>query len=116
MFKLASGYMRSASLSMLLRGSFSALGKYPFLGELGLKDNNFGAYYNGKWQATGSHEFHSINPADETVIARTLTASLADYEKAISAMGQAQQEWSAVPMPVRGDIVRQIGEAFRAKK
>ena len=31
-------------------------------------------------------------------------------------MGQAQKEWASVPMPARGDIVRQIGEAFRAKK
>jgi delta 1-pyrroline-5-carboxylate dehydrogenase len=116
MIKLASGYMMSGPLSRGLRASFSALNKYPFLGELGLKETNFGAYYNGQWQATGSQHFHSINPADETVIARTLTASIADYEKAISSMGQAQQEWSALPMPVRGDIVRQIGEAFRAKK
>lgn len=39
-----------------------------------------------------------------------------DYENAISRMGQAQKEWASVPMPARGDIVRQIGEAFRAKK
>lgn len=60
--------------------------------------------------------FKSINPSDEQVIASTQTASLVDYENAISRMGQAQKEWASVPMPVRGDIVRQIGEAFRAKK
>lgn len=98
------------------RPAFSSYHKYPFLAELGLKETNQGAYFDGQWQASGSQEFHSINPVDETVIARTKTASLADYDRAIAAMGPAQHEWAAVPMPIRGDIVRQIGEAFRAKK
>ncbi len=115
MFNLS---LRSLSQGLLPRGLRAAFSysKYPFLAELGLKEDNLGAYYDGKWQASGSQEFKSINPVDETVIARTRTASLADYEKAISAMGPAQHEWAAVPMPIRGDIVRQIGEAFRAKK
>jgi acyl-CoA reductase-like NAD-dependent aldehyde dehydrogenase len=31
-------------------------------------------------------------------------------------MVAAKTEWASVPMPVRGEIVRQIGDAFRAKK
>lgn len=31
-------------------------------------------------------------------------------------MVKAKGEWMKVPMPARGDIVRQIGQAFRAKK
>jgi len=31
-------------------------------------------------------------------------------------MQAANVEWRNVTMPVRGDIVRQIGDAFRAKK
>lgn len=31
-------------------------------------------------------------------------------------MVAARAEWASVPMPARGDIVRQIGDAFRAKK
>lgn len=97
--------------------SFSTYSKYPFLAELGLKEFNQGAYYNGTWQSTEStHVFKTINPSDQEIIAETQTASLKDYEKAISLMGQAQKEWASVPMPLRGDIVRQIGEAFRAKK
>jgi aldehyde dehydrogenase family 7 member A1 len=116
MFKLPKS-LSSGLLPRTIRGCFSSFSKYPFLAELGLKETNHGAYYNGKWQTTNSeHDFHSVNPANEALIARTHTASLKDYENAISAMAPAQQEWAAVPMPIRGDIVRQIGEAFRAKK
>jgi hypothetical protein len=67
---------------------FATFAKYPFLAELGLKELNQGAYYDGKWQTTESnHVFQSINPSDEQVIASTQTASLKDYEKAISLMG-----------------------------
>lgn len=116
MFKLPIS-VPSGLLGRCIKAGFSSFKQYPFLTELGLKETNLGAYYNGKWQATGStHEFRSINPANETLIAHTHTASLKDYENAIGLMGEAQKEWSAVPMPVRGDIVRQIGDAFRAKK
>ena len=39
-----------------------------------------------------------------------------DYEKAIEAARAAQKEWALVPMPKRGDIVRQIGVALREYK
>lgn len=116
MFKLSLRTLYKDLLPRALRPAFSSYSKYPFLAELGLKEQNYGAYFDGKWQASGSQDFKSINPVDESVIASTKTASLADYERAISGMGAAQNEWAAVPMPIRGDIVRQIGEAFRAKK
>ena len=37
--------------------------KYPFLKELGIEKENLGAYYNGKWQSSGSEILKSINPA-----------------------------------------------------
>lgn len=58
----------------------------------------------------------SINPSTEEVIATTRGASVEEYEEAIKGMVSARAEWAAVPMPVRGEIVRQIGDAFRAKK
>lgn len=49
MFKLI-----HAPLGMLMRKAhrFSTFSKYPFLAELGLKEHNQGAYYNGTWQTT----------------------------------------------------------------
>lgn len=51
----------------LLRCSlhFSTYAKYPFLAELGLKEYNQGAYYDGKWQTNAStYVFKSVNPSD----------------------------------------------------
>ncbi len=84
---------------------------------MGLAPENQGAYYNGQWTTTDSpNTLTSINPATEEVLAVTKTPSLKDYEQALSAMQVANKEWSKVPMPARGEIVRQIGDAFRAKK
>ena len=97
--------------------AFSSFSKYAFLKELGLSEVNHGALYNGKWQTTDSSStLTTVNPATEEVIAKTQCASLKDYEKAISAMQVANKEWKSVPMPIRGNIVREIGEALRAKK
>jgi hypothetical protein len=38
---------------------------YPFLKELGIKTENLGAFYDGKWQSTGTEILKSINPATE---------------------------------------------------
>jgi acyl-CoA reductase-like NAD-dependent aldehyde dehydrogenase len=51
----------------------------------------------------------SVNPSTEELIAVTRSASAEDYQKAIEGMVKAKGEWMKVPMPARGDIVRQIG-------
>ncbi len=84
---------------MLLRSIISprlisrfSTSRYPFLKELGLAEVNHGAYYNGKWQSTNSTGvFKSINPADETLIASTHTASIKDYDNALGLMVDAQK-------------------------
>ena len=90
--------------------------KYPFLKELGIEKENLGAYYNGKWQSSGSEILKSINPATQELISTTKSASIDDYEQALKGMFEAKAAWSKVPMPKRGEIVRQIGMAFREKK
>lgn len=113
----SSAFHQTAFLARRNFLAFSSYAKFPFLAELGLSASNEGAYYNGKWQTTDSSSvLNSIDPATEELIASTKTATLKDYEKAIDSMQTAQREWASVPMPIRGDIVRQIGEAFRAKK
>ena len=63
--------------------------KYPFLKELGIEPENFGSYYNGKWQGNGE-VLKSINPATEETISTTKCASIDDYENAIKAMTDAK--------------------------
>lgn len=50
--------------------------KYPFLKELGIKPENLGAYYDGKWHSTSQHVLKTINPANEELIAITHSASV----------------------------------------
>jgi aldehyde dehydrogenase family 7 member A1 len=89
--------------------------QYPFLKELGLGETNLGVYRGGEWLANGE-EVVSVNPANNKPIAKVRMGSKADYESCIKAMETEKIKWMKTPAPVRGEIVRQIGEAFRKKK
>jgi acyl-CoA reductase-like NAD-dependent aldehyde dehydrogenase len=39
--------------------------------------------------------------------------SVDDYERCISNMKKAENNWKSRPMPERGEIVREIGEQLR---
>ena len=42
-------------------------------------------------------------------------ANVEDYHECVAAMEQQKDKWMKTPMPVRGEIVRQIGEHIRQK-
>ena len=90
------------------------LERYGFLGKLGITDMNKGCYRNGEWVGNGK-EYTSLNPNDNTETARIKMASLEDYESCMSAMESEKVRWAETPAPVRGEIVRQIGQALREK-
>ena len=91
--------------------------KYPFLAELGLSDVNKGCYRRGEWVAgAGGLEQVTVNPHNNEPVAMTQCATLGDYQECIQAMAEERKKWMMTPAPVRGEIVRQIGEAMRAKK
>jgi aldehyde dehydrogenase (NAD+) len=58
----------------------------------------------------------SISPVNGKVIGSIISAGRRDYEKITEKAFRAFKSWSLVPAPKRGDIVRQIGDAFRAHK
>lgn len=83
---------------------------------LGLKKVNKGASVGGQWFAN-SGDFLEVNdPTTGTVIAKVEQASAKDYQKMVATSQKAFIEWRNVPAPERGEIVRQLGEALRAKK
>ena len=88
---------------------------YPFLRELGLAESNLGVYAGGSWSGSGE-EVVSVNPANNKPIAKVKVGSVADYQACVKAMEVEKVQWMKTPAPVRGEIVRQIGEAFRRKK
>jgi aldehyde dehydrogenase family 7 protein A1 len=91
------------------------LGDYPFLKELGLTEENAGSFDGKSWIGSGNLH-HAINPSTGRSIANVRLGTRADYDKVLAAVESAKVAWADVPMPKRGDIVRQIGEAVRAKK
>lgn len=104
--------------------------KYSFLTELGLTESNYGVY-DGAWKGSGkvrsnfiiifrvlTYDFQviqSICPSNGQVIAEVKEGSIADYEACVQATEKAWEIWADVPAPKRGEIVRQIGDALRAK-
>ena len=86
-----------------------------FLVELGLNDVNSGVSA-GEYTKAGGPLLESYSPADGSLIAKVQTGSAEDYEAAVSQAQAAFETWRMVPAPVRGEMVRQIGEELRAKK
>jgi len=88
--------------------------QYPFLKELDLHEDNLGVF-NGKWFGNGSVHT-SVSPIDNKPIARITLGNKEDYETTVKSMEQAIDLWQTTPAPKRGEVVRAIGEAIRAKK
>jgi len=88
------------------------------LHELGLKAVNAGASSGGGgWIASATEGLlDSLNPATGQVLAQVNRCSSRDYEALVQESQRAFQEWRQVPAPKRGEVVRLIGEALRAKK
>ena len=89
--------------------------EHPFLKTLGLSEVNFGVYRRGEWVGNGP-EFTSVNPHNNEPIAKIKMGSIEDYESCIQAMEEEKDRWMLTPMPLRGEIIRQIGVGLREKK
>jgi aldehyde dehydrogenase (NAD+) len=83
---------------------------------LGLKSKMKGANCGGEWFAGSKDFITSVNPTTGEVLARIEQASAKDYDKVMRQARKAFQVWRELPAPKRGEIVRQVGEALRAKK
>ncbi len=83
---------------------------------LGLKAKMKGASFGGDWFADSGDYLTSVNPATGEVLAKIEQASAKDYDKVMKQARSAFLVWRELPAPLRGEIVRQVGEALRAKK
>lgn len=86
-----------------------------FLKELGLSESDNKGCYNGSWTGGGS-VLLSHSPSSGEPIATITQATLDDLESCMAAMEGAKKAWGEMPAPARGEIVRQIGTAMRAKR
>ena len=86
------------------------------LKNLEIEPINPGASTGIGWLETHGDETTSYSPIDGSVIARVRNATLDDYEHLMEKARKAYLKWRIVPAPKRGEVVRQIGEALRARK
>ncbi|MCO7226016.1 aldehyde dehydrogenase family protein [Pleionea sp. CnH1-48] len=89
-----------------------------FLKELGIEPVNSGACWGvNEWSTTTDQGIiESINPANGELIAKVHAASQEDYDKIMAKAEEAFVEWKTVPAPLRGELVRKMGEALREHK
>jgi aldehyde dehydrogenase (NAD+) len=68
------------------------------------------------WRRGHGTETASIDPSTGAPIARVTFASAEDGDAAVAEAARAFEAWRRVPAPARGELVRRIGDALRAKK
>lgn len=87
-----------------------------FLSVLGLHADNPGTSAGTTWLSGNEKFIESYSPVDGLKIASVKETTKAEYEIIVKKAQEAFAEWRMWPAPKRGEIVRQIGEALRAKK
>ena len=85
-----------------------------FLNELGIEKVNFGGY-SDKWLGSGS-ELDSVTPVDGTLIAKIKQCNSGDYENIMQKSSEVFKKWRMEPAPKRGEVVRNLANAFRKHK
>jgi acyl-CoA reductase-like NAD-dependent aldehyde dehydrogenase len=85
------------------------------LAELGLGPENLGCYDGAAWRAAGGLQ-PQLSPSTGAVLAQVRQGSEEDYEACMAATVAARRAWAETPAPARGEVVRKIGDALRAKK
>ena len=86
------------------------------LKRLGINDVNSGATTGTQWISTAGEVTGSVSPVDGTLIAKVTNASIDDYELIVRQSQKAFLVWRKTPAPIRGEVVRQIGDALRRNK
>src|SRR5712671_174329 len=85
-----------------------------WLEKLGIRDVNAGVF-DGEWTGTGE-VVDQTSPINGKTIAKVRLATADDYERAIQRAQEAFLKWRTVPAPVRGETIRQLGNALRELK
>jgi aldehyde dehydrogenase (NAD+) len=85
------------------------------LATLGLRRDESGLFA-GEWRVATGEWLASLDPSTGQPLARVRAATSAEYDAAVDTARVAFTAWRQVPAPVRGQAVRAIADALRAKK
>lgn len=83
---------------------------------LGISEHNNGVSTGLQSWRGGGALLESWSPVDGQRIGACHEADAADFQKVLEAAKVAFESWRLMPAPQRGEIVRQMGNALRAKK
>ena len=86
------------------------------LERLGIRPVNSGACHSQWIDRPGGGELVSFNPADGSALASVALATREDYEQVVADGVHTFERWRLVPAPVRGQMVREIGDELRRSK
>ncbi len=86
------------------------------LKELGLATVNSGSSTGGRWFNVNDNLIESYSPVDGKLIGKVSATTKEEYETIIATAETAYKEWRMTPGPLRGEIVRQYGNALREHK
>jgi len=108
----------SAKLPKLLPPPTNKVKIPALLADLGLSSEkvNSGVFDGRNWGDTQENVRESLNPSTGKVIAKVGWGSKADFERCVKNSFEAREAWARTPAPVRGGVVRNLGNALRAKK
>jgi aldehyde dehydrogenase (NAD+) len=88
-----------------------------FLKDLGISKENAAASTGTEWFGSKQKgKFDSYSPVDGQLIGSVYKADRQDYEKVIKTAEEAALKWRQMPAPLRGEIVRQMGDKLRQFK
>jgi acyl-CoA reductase-like NAD-dependent aldehyde dehydrogenase len=78
----------------------------------------FQNFIAGKWvDAAGGETFENRNPADVSEVIGTFPLStLADVDRAVASARRGFETWKRTPAPLRGDVLRRLGDLMTARK
>jgi aldehyde dehydrogenase (NAD+) len=79
---------------------------------------NFRNFIGGKWVEPAPGEyFDNVNPADTSdVVGRFPLSSREDVARAVAAAQRGFEQWRRTPAPLRGDVLRRVGDLMAARK
>lgn len=78
----------------------------------------FRNFIAGQWVESSTGEsFENINPADSSdVIGRFPLSTREDVDRAVTSARRGFERWRRTPAPLRGDVLRRVGDLMAARK
>jgi aldehyde dehydrogenase (NAD+) len=81
---------------------------------LGLTEYNLGGFA-GRWLGSGQEQ-QVVSPVDGQALASVVNVTREELETILSNCHRAFRDWRLVPAPVRGEVVKELGQELRKEK